>query len=179
MTCFFETEKISSNIAPLSGYESSNQINYVFFSSDFHVLGFRAASTLHSPPAFTSNTSFPACFQSSSQQWHQCQCCTIPVDADGKAITVLGFGFVDRNHLSPLLFKVFNLNAPVPPASETEALNQATQYQNSYNQAFTSQSQHPVEQSELQSEQLQSGRYIFSFYSQLSTLLIVPFLSQW
>ncbi|XP_029697098.1 caprin-1b isoform X1 [Takifugu rubripes] len=51
---------------------------------------------------------------------------------------------------------VFNLNAPVPPASETEALNQANQYQNSYNQAFSSQPQHPVEQSELQSEQLQS-----------------------
>nr|XP_046249373.1 caprin-1b isoform X2 [Scatophagus argus] len=58
---------------------------------------------------------------------------------------------------------VFNLNAPVPPASETEALNQASQYQNSYNQAFGSQSQHPVEQSELQSEQLQS---VGAFHSQ-------------
>lgn len=51
--------------------------------------------------------------------------------------------------------QVFNLNAPVPPASETEALNPASQYQNSYNQAFSS--QHPAEQTELQSEQLQSG----------------------
>ncbi|XP_072242179.1 caprin-1b isoform X1 [Leuresthes tenuis] len=51
---------------------------------------------------------------------------------------------------------VFNLNAPVPPANETEALNQASQYQNSYNQAFNSQTQHPVEQTEMQSEQLQS-----------------------
>ncbi|KAM9753595.1 caprin-1b isoform 1-T1 [Menidia menidia] len=51
---------------------------------------------------------------------------------------------------------VFNLNAPVPPANETEALNQANQYQNSYNQAFSSQTQHPVEQTEMQSEQLQS-----------------------
>ncbi|XP_036963081.1 caprin-1b isoform X2 [Acanthopagrus latus] len=58
---------------------------------------------------------------------------------------------------------VFNLNAPVPPASETEALNQANQYQNSYNQAFNSQSQHPVEQTEMQSEQLQS---VGAFHSQ-------------
>uniref|UniRef100_A0A8C4H8T8 Cell cycle associated protein 1b n=1 Tax=Dicentrarchus labrax TaxID=13489 RepID=A0A8C4H8T8_DICLA len=59
---------------------------------------------------------------------------------------------------------VFNLNAPVPPASETEALNQASQYQNSYNQAFSSQSQHPVEQTEMQSEQLQS--VVGAFHSQ-------------
>ncbi|KAG7252502.1 hypothetical protein CRUP_000620, partial [Coryphaenoides rupestris] len=52
---------------------------------------------------------------------------------------------------------VFNLNAPVPPASETEALNQASQYQNSYSQGFGNQSQHSVEASEMQSEQLQSG----------------------
>lgn len=59
--------------------------------------------------------------------------------------------------------QVFNLNAPVPPASETEALSQASQYQTSYNQAFSSQSQHPVEQAEMQSEQLQSGGQIFNF----------------
>lgn len=53
--------------------------------------------------------------------------------------------------------QVFNLNAPVPPASETEALSPASQYQNSYNQTFSSQSQHPAEQTDLQSEQLQSG----------------------
>lgn len=61
--------------------------------------------------------------------------------------------------------QVFNLNAPVPPASETEVLNQASQYQNSYNQAFSSQSQHPVEQTEMQSEQLQSGGQIFRNFS--------------
>uniref|UniRef100_A0A672ZSW3 Cell cycle associated protein 1b n=1 Tax=Sphaeramia orbicularis TaxID=375764 RepID=A0A672ZSW3_9TELE len=59
---------------------------------------------------------------------------------------------------------VFNLNAPVPPANETEALNQANQYQNSYNQAFSSQTQHPVEQTEMQSEQLQS--VVGAFHSQ-------------
>ncbi|KAG7231106.1 hypothetical protein INR49_027146 [Caranx melampygus] len=59
---------------------------------------------------------------------------------------------------------VFNLNAPVPPANETEALNQANQYQNSYNQAFSSQSQHPVEQTDMQSEQLQS--VVGAFHSQ-------------
>ncbi|CAN9499101.1 unnamed protein product [Ophioblennius macclurei] len=58
---------------------------------------------------------------------------------------------------------VFNLNAPVPPANETEALNQASQYQNSYNQAFSNQSQHPVEQTEMPSEQLQS---VGAFHSQ-------------
>uniref|UniRef100_A0AAQ5YQW5 Cell cycle associated protein 1b n=1 Tax=Amphiprion ocellaris TaxID=80972 RepID=A0AAQ5YQW5_AMPOC len=59
---------------------------------------------------------------------------------------------------------VFNLNAPVPPANETEALNAASQYQNSYNPAFNSQSQHPVEQTEMQSEQLQS--VVGAFHSQ-------------
>ncbi|KAM8891704.1 caprin-1b isoform 3-T3 [Spinachia spinachia] len=59
---------------------------------------------------------------------------------------------------------VFNLNAPVPPANETEALNQASQYQNSYNQAFSSQPQHPVEQTEMQPEQLQS--VVGAFHSQ-------------
>uniref|UniRef100_UPI003AAFC6D7 caprin-1b isoform X2 n=1 Tax=Centroberyx gerrardi TaxID=166262 RepID=UPI003AAFC6D7 len=58
---------------------------------------------------------------------------------------------------------VFNLNAPVPPANETEALNQANQYQNSYNQGFSSPSQHPVEQTEMQPEQLQS---VGAFHSQ-------------
>uniref|UniRef100_A0A8C2ZBV8 Cell cycle associated protein 1b n=1 Tax=Cyclopterus lumpus TaxID=8103 RepID=A0A8C2ZBV8_CYCLU len=59
---------------------------------------------------------------------------------------------------------VFNLNAPVPPANETEALNQASQYQNSYNQAFSSQPQHPVEQAEMQSEPLQT--VVGAFHSQ-------------
>nr|XP_019934889.1 PREDICTED: caprin-1 isoform X1 [Paralichthys olivaceus] len=59
---------------------------------------------------------------------------------------------------------VFNLNAPVPPANETEALNQANQYQNNYNQAFSNQPQHPVEQTDIQSEQLQS--VVGAFHSQ-------------
>uniref|UniRef100_A0A3Q3J391 Cell cycle associated protein 1b n=1 Tax=Monopterus albus TaxID=43700 RepID=A0A3Q3J391_MONAL len=45
---------------------------------------------------------------------------------------------------------VFNLNAPVPPANETEA--------------FSSQTQHTVEQTEMQSEQLQS--VVGAFHSQ-------------
>lgn len=61
-----------------------------------------------------------------------------------------------------LSHQVFNLNAPVPPANEAEALNQANQYQNSYNPAFSGQSQHSVEQAEIQSDQLQSGRQILS-----------------
>uniref|UniRef100_A0A674E3Q0 Caprin-1-like n=1 Tax=Salmo trutta TaxID=8032 RepID=A0A674E3Q0_SALTR len=65
---------------------------------------------------------------------------------------------------------VFNLNAPVPPANETEALTEASQYQNSYSQqGFSSQSQQlPVEQTEVQTEvqteQLQSG--VGAFHSQ-------------
>ena len=70
--------------------------------------------------------------------------------------------------------QVFNLNAPVPPANETEALNQASQYQNSYNQAFSSQPQHPVEQTEMQSEQLQSGGLIFTVY-----LCFIGYLLDW
>uniref|UniRef100_A0A3Q2P6H2 Cell cycle associated protein 1b n=1 Tax=Fundulus heteroclitus TaxID=8078 RepID=A0A3Q2P6H2_FUNHE len=63
--------------------------------------------------------------------------------------------------------QVFNLNAPVPPANETEALNQANQYQNSYSPAFSSQSQHSVEQTEIQPEQLQS--VVGAFHSQDQT----------
>nr|XP_046200165.1 caprin-1-like isoform X4 [Oncorhynchus gorbuscha] len=56
---------------------------------------------------------------------------------------------------------VFNLNAPVPPANETEALTQASQYQNSYSQqGFSSQSQ----QTDMQTEQLQS--VVSAFHSQ-------------
>ncbi|KAM9377119.1 caprin-1b isoform 2-T2 [Pholidichthys leucotaenia] len=58
---------------------------------------------------------------------------------------------------------VFNLNAPVPPTNETEGLNQSTQYQNNYSPTFSNQSQHPVEQTEMQSEQLQS---VGAFHSQ-------------
>uniref|UniRef100_A0AAZ3RLW3 Uncharacterized protein n=1 Tax=Oncorhynchus tshawytscha TaxID=74940 RepID=A0AAZ3RLW3_ONCTS len=62
--------------------------------------------------------------------------------------------------------QVFNLNAPVPPANEAEALTQASQYQNSYSQqGFSSQSQQlPVEQTEMQTDQLQS--VVGAFHSQ-------------
>ncbi|XP_036417339.1 caprin-1b isoform X2 [Colossoma macropomum] len=50
---------------------------------------------------------------------------------------------------------VFNLNAPVPPANE-DSPKQTSQYQSSYIQGFTSQTQHPVEQTDMQSEPLQS-----------------------
>ncbi|XP_070974672.1 caprin-1-like [Oncorhynchus clarkii lewisi] len=56
---------------------------------------------------------------------------------------------------------VFNLTAPVPPANETEALTQASQYQNSYSQqGISRQSQ----QTEMQTEQLQS--VVSAFHSQ-------------
>ena len=49
------------------------------------------------------------------------------------------------------------MNAPVPPVNEPETLKQQNQYQTSYNQSFSSQP-HQVEQTELQQEQLQTGR---------------------
>lgn len=49
------------------------------------------------------------------------------------------------------------MNAPVPPVNEPETLKQQNQYQASYNQSFPSQP-HQVEQTELQQEQLQTGR---------------------
>lgn len=82
------------------------------FSSDFHVLVVRAASTLGSSPVCASNTSFPACFQSSSQQWHQCQRRPFPVNADGEAFTHWGFGFVNKANLSPLPFRCLTLMLP-------------------------------------------------------------------
>ncbi|KAI4892812.1 hypothetical protein NFI96_017245 [Prochilodus magdalenae] len=51
---------------------------------------------------------------------------------------------------------VFNLNAPVPPTNEVDSPKQTSQYQSSYSQGFSSQTQHPVEQTDMQSEQLQS-----------------------
>ncbi|KAL4622825.1 caprin-1 [Arapaima gigas] len=51
---------------------------------------------------------------------------------------------------------VFNLNAPVPPASETESLKQPSQYPSSYSQGFSGQAQHATEQSDMPQEQLQS-----------------------
>ncbi|XP_062917877.1 caprin-1b isoform X2 [Mobula hypostoma] len=49
---------------------------------------------------------------------------------------------------------VFNMNAPVPPASDPDTLKQQSPYQASYSQGFSSQPQHQVEQSELQQETL-------------------------
>ena len=81
-----------------------------------------------------------------------------------------------------LTFQVFNLNAPVPPATETEALNQASQYQNSYSQGFSNQSPLSAEASEMQSEQLQSGEpngshLLFSF--KFECVNVDVFLSLW
>uniref|UniRef100_A0AAY4CJZ5 Uncharacterized protein n=1 Tax=Denticeps clupeoides TaxID=299321 RepID=A0AAY4CJZ5_9TELE len=60
--------------------------------------------------------------------------------------------------------QVFNLNAPVPPASETESLKQSSPYQGGFSPSFSSQTQHPVEQPEMQAEQLQS--VVGAFHSQ-------------
>lgn len=49
------------------------------------------------------------------------------------------------------------MNAPVPPVNEPETLKQQNQYQASYNQSFSNQP-HQVEQSDLQQEQLQTGK---------------------
>uniref|UniRef100_A0A8C1N9S8 Caprin-1-like n=1 Tax=Cyprinus carpio TaxID=7962 RepID=A0A8C1N9S8_CYPCA len=62
---------------------------------------------------------------------------------------------------------VFNLNAPVPPANDTDSMKQASQYQNSYSQGFNSQTQHPVEQADMPPEQLQS---VGAFHSQDQSL---------
>jgi hypothetical protein len=68
------------------------------------------------------------------------------------------------------------MNAPVPPVNEPETLKQQNQYQASYNQSFSSQP-HQVEQTELQQEQLQTGRKISDtllatwFPAQLLTIL--------
>ncbi|XP_066557041.1 caprin-1 [Amia ocellicauda] len=63
---------------------------------------------------------------------------------------------------------VFNLNAPVPPANETDSLKQPNQYQSSYSQGFSSQTPHQVEQPELQQEQLQS--VVGAFHTQDQTI---------
>jgi len=59
---------------------------------------------------------------------------------------------------------VFNLNAPVPPANETEPMKQPSQYTNSYSQGFSSQAPHTLEQPELQPDQLQA--VVGAFHSQ-------------
>ncbi|XP_042631079.1 caprin-1-like isoform X3 [Cyprinus carpio] len=63
---------------------------------------------------------------------------------------------------------VFNLNAPVPPANDTDSMKQASQYQNSYSQGFNNQTQHPVEHTDMPPEQLQS--VVGAFHSQDQSL---------
>ncbi|XP_012694581.1 caprin-1b isoform X2 [Clupea harengus] len=63
---------------------------------------------------------------------------------------------------------VFNLNAPVPPANEADALKQPNQYPTSYSQGFSNQTQHPLEQPEMQPDQLQS--VVGAFHSQDQSL---------
>uniref|UniRef100_A0A671P4M6 Caprin-1-like n=1 Tax=Sinocyclocheilus anshuiensis TaxID=1608454 RepID=A0A671P4M6_9TELE len=63
---------------------------------------------------------------------------------------------------------VFHLNAPVPPANDTDSMKQASQYQNSYNQGFNNQTQHPVEHTDMPPEQLQS--VVGAFHSQDQSL---------
>ncbi|XP_031421153.1 caprin-1b isoform X3 [Clupea harengus] len=66
---------------------------------------------------------------------------------------------------------VFNLNAPVPPANEADALKQPNQYPTSYSQGFSNQTQHPLEQPEMQPDQLQSGEQVVgAFHSQDQSL---------
>ncbi|XP_038664164.1 caprin-1b isoform X3 [Scyliorhinus canicula] len=50
--------------------------------------------------------------------------------------------------------QVFNMNAPVPPATDPDTLKQQSPYQPNYSQGFNSQPQHQVEQPELQQETL-------------------------
>uniref|UniRef100_A0A8C1UMK8 Cell cycle associated protein 1b n=1 Tax=Cyprinus carpio TaxID=7962 RepID=A0A8C1UMK8_CYPCA len=63
---------------------------------------------------------------------------------------------------------VFNFNAPVPPANDTDSMKQASQYQNSYSQGFNNQTQHPVEHTDMPPEQLQS--VVGAFHSQDQSL---------
>lgn len=65
-----------------------------------------------------------------------------------------------------LLLQVFNMNAPVPPVNEPETLKQQNQYQASYNQSFSNQP-HQVEQSDLQQEQLQTGKILVALVEQM------------
>ncbi|XP_056112061.1 caprin-1b [Rhinichthys klamathensis goyatoka] len=63
---------------------------------------------------------------------------------------------------------VFHLNAPVPPVNDTDSMKLASQYQNSYNQGFNGQTQHPVEQTDMPPEPLQS--VVGAFHSQDQSL---------
>lgn len=61
------------------------------------------------------------------------------------------------------------MNAPVPPVNEPETLKQQNQYQASYNQSFSNQP-HQVEQSDLQQEQLQTGKILVALVEQVISL---------
>ncbi|XP_061101228.1 caprin-1-like isoform X2 [Conger conger] len=63
---------------------------------------------------------------------------------------------------------VFNLNAPVPPANEADSLKQPGQYQSNYGQGFSGQTQHAVEQPDMQPEQLQA--VVGAFHTQDQTI---------
>ncbi|KAA0714878.1 Caprin-1 Cell cycle-associated protein 1 [Triplophysa tibetana] len=63
---------------------------------------------------------------------------------------------------------VFNLNAPVPPANDTDSMKQTDPYENSYNQGFNSQTQPIMEEVDIPPEQLQS--VVGAFHSQDQSL---------
>lgn len=65
-------------------------------ATDLHVIVVRTASPLHSSPSCLSDAGLSACFQSSSQQWHQCQCSSIPVNANSKAVMILPVSLSQR-----------------------------------------------------------------------------------
>lgn len=69
-----------------------------------------------------------------------------------------------------LPLQVFNMNAPVPPVNEPETLKQQNQYQASYNQSFSNQP-HQVEQSDLQQDQLQTGK-LFLAKTKMATVSV-------
>lgn len=56
-------------------------------------------------------------------------------------------------------FQVFNMNAPVPPATDGQAdtLKQHSQFTGGYGQGYTSQSESPVDQPDIPQETLQAG----------------------
>lgn len=56
-------------------------------------------------------------------------------------------------------FQVFNLNAPVPPATDGQAdpLKQPSQFPGGYGQGFSNQSENTVDQPDIPQETLQSG----------------------
>lgn len=63
---------------------SEVNINACAPSTDFHVVVDRAASPLYSSPPCLPDAGLPACFQTSTQQRHQCQRSSIPVHANSK-----------------------------------------------------------------------------------------------